>query len=182
MTRTIKTVAFDLGGVLTFQDFSLLTEEELFLFRTYMNRKNVQNTELVEYARQKMPEIYLKMYQLNRRAVSTLEMLKEMDIRISIWTNNIDAINNWFEEIGFYRYIKREDIINSFFIGFDKPDLEFYRQAFIILKCIPQSILFLDDNLQNIQSAERCGVNVRLYESHEDLEVIVESEIKKRGI
>lgn len=182
MTNKIKTVAFDLGGVLAYQDLSSLTEEELLLFKTYMNRKNIQNRELIEYARKRMPEIYLKIHRLTSDAVPTLEMLKDMKIKISIWTNNIKEIDNWFEEIGLYRYIKREDIINSFYIGSDKPNLEFYRRALELLKSIPQNVLFLDDKSQNIKSAEECGINGRLYETDENLQTVVENAIKKRGI
>ncbi len=178
MTK-IETVAFDLGGVLAYQDFNSLSEEELFLFKCYMNRWNIRDKELIEYASHKIPEIYLKIHRLRKEAIPTLEMLKDMNIRPSIWTNNIKEIDAWFEEIGLYRYIRREDIINSFYIGSDKPDIRFYRRAIELLKAIPKDTLFLDDNYQNIINAEKCGINGRLYDSHDSLEEIVEREIKK---
>lgn len=179
MLKKINTVAFDLGGVLAYQDFSLLTEEELWLFKIYMNRKSIKNKELVEYARQKIPAIYMKIHKLTYGAIPTLEMLKDMKIKTSIWTNNIQAIENWFEEIGLYKYINRDDVINSFYIGSDKPDLVFYYKALKILKCSPQSILFLDDKTENIISAEECGINGIVYNPNENLKTTVERKLIK---
>ena len=48
MCNQIKTVAFDLGGVLAYQDLDLLTEEELMLFRVYMNRNDILDKELID--------------------------------------------------------------------------------------------------------------------------------------
>lgn len=175
----IETVAFDLGGVLAYQDFSSLTEEELFLFKTYMNRRKIQNRELIEYASGRIADIFLKIHYLTDGAIPTLEMLKEMKIRASIWTNNIGAIDLWFEEINLYHYIAKKDIINSFYIGCDKPNLKFYRKALEELKNMPQSVLFLDDKFQNIVGAQECGIHGRLYASCESLGATVESEIKK---
>lgn len=182
MDNEIKTVAFDLGGVLAYQDLSALSEEELFLFKTYMNRNNIKDRELIEYASKKIPDIYLKIHRLTGDALPTLEMLKDMKVRPSVWTNNIKEIDAWFEEVGLYRYIKREDIINSFYIGADKPELEFYQRALKLLKSLPQKVLFLDDKDENILSAERCGINGKLYNMDENLTETVESEIKRRGL
>ena len=178
----IKTVAFDVGGVLAYQNLSALTEEEQILFRIYMNRNHIQDPNLIEYASKRMPDIFLKIYKLSNSAMPTLEALKDMKKRLSIWTNNIGAIDGWFEHIGLYRYVKREDIINSFYIGVDKPNIEFYRIALKHLRSAPQNVLFLDDNSKNIRAAIRCGITGILYHMPPDnLKDIVIPEIKKRG-
>lgn len=179
MSNKVETVAFDLGGVLAYQDLSLLTDEELLLFKVYMNRNSIADKELVEYAKRKMPEIYLKIHKLSEEALTTLEMLRDSGVRSSIWTNNIGEIDNWLEQVGLYRLIRREDIINSFYIGSDKPSIEFYQKALFLLKNSPQEVLFLDDSLENIIGAKKCGIDGRLYKTSDSLEKIVETGIKK---
>lgn len=180
MDKKIKTVAFDLGGVLAYQDLSILTEEERYLLNVYMNRnKENVNREILEYAKSKIAEIYLKIYKLNSSTIKTLDMLKQENIKPSIWTNNIKEINSWFESINLYRYIRREDIINSFYIGADKPNKLFYYKALETLKNMPEDILFLDDNSVNILSARECSINAKEYDMEDDLKETVETEIRK---
>lgn len=179
MDKKVETVAFDLGGVLAYQDLSLLTKEELLLLRTFMNRNKGVDKELLEYAKSKIAEIYLKIHRLNRQTIQTLEMLQQNKIRPSIWTNNIKEIDNWFEEVGLYRYIRKEDIINSFYLGFDKPNMFFYRKALLLLKSNPGDVLFLDDKEVNILGARKLGINAKEYDMNESLAETVETEIKK---
>lgn len=179
MDKNVKTVAFDLGGVLAYQDLSKLTEEELFLLQTFMNRNQVVNRELLEYAKSKIAEIYLKIHKLNSETIQTLEMLQQDNIRPSIWTNNIKEIDAWFEEIGLYKYIRREDIINSIYLGFDKPNIDFYRNALLLLKNKPRDVLFFDDNHANILGARKCGISSKEYDMTKSLEETVETEIRK---
>ncbi len=182
MNEKVKTIAFDLGGVLAYQDLSVLTEEEKLLFQTYMNRNKGANRELLEYAKSKIAEIYLKIHRLNIGTISTLEMLQEKEIRSSIWTNNIKEIDAWLEEAGLYRYIRREDIVNSIYLGVDKPDLEFYHKALYLLKNSPSDVLFLDDNYDNVLGAQICGVKAKVYNMSESLEETVETAIGERKL
>ena len=179
MNKKVKTVAFDLGGVLAYQDLSVLTEEELLLLHTFMNRNKDVNKELLEYAKSIISEIYLKIHRLNCEAISTLDMLQQDKIRPSIWTNNIKEIETWFEEVNLYRYIRRADVINSFYLGVDKPNLDFYRKALWFLKNNPNDVLFLDDSRSNILGAKKCGIMGKEYNMGESLEEIVKLEIRK---
>lgn len=182
MRKDIEVVAFDLGGVLAYQDLDKLTAEELFLLREYMNRKNIKDEELLFYAKSKIPEIYLKIYRLTPEAMETLQMLKDRNIRPSIWTNNIKEINDWFEEVGIYRYVDMKDVINSFYIGINKPNIEFYRRALNTIKSEPQRVLFIDDNYQNIINALRCGINGQVYDMSTSLLKTVERKVKVKRI
>lgn len=179
MDKKVETVAFDLGGVLAYQDLSTLTEEELLLLRTFMNRNKGVNKDLLEYAKSRIAEIYLKIHRLNSQTIPTLEMLQQDKIRSSIWTNNIKEIDAWFEEVGLYRYIRKEDIINSFYLGFDKPNIDFYRNALLLLKNNSGNVLFLDDKEANILGARKLGINAKEYDMNESLVETVKTEIKK---
>lgn len=162
-SKDIRVVAFDLGGVLAYCDDSTLSEEELYLLQLYkkfMSRQIVfeKDRSFLEYAKSKMSDIYLKIHKLNNDTIPVLEMLQDEKIRTSIWTNNTPYINSWLEEVGLIRFIHSRDIINSFYLGYDKPDIRFYLEALNILNINPLSVLFLDDNNTNVESAKRCGI------------------------
>lgn len=175
----ITKVAFDLGGVLAYRDLSVLTEEEKMLLNVYMNRRSINDKELIEYASTKIQEIYLKIHKLTPDAIPTLEMLRSEHLTPSIWTNNIREIDNWFEEIGLYRYIDRKDIINSFYIGCDKPNIEFYKRALEIVKKHNSEVLFIDDSEPNVEGAAICGIPSIVYDDHHSLIKTVEKGIRK---
>lgn len=161
--KDIRVVAFDLGGVLAYCDDSTLSEDELYLlqfYKKYMGRQIVskKDRDFLEYAKSKMSGIYLKIHKLNNDTIPVLEMLQDEKIRTSIWTNNTPYINSWLEEVELTRFIHSGDIINSFYLGYDKPDIRFYLEALRILNINPLSVLFLDDNSINVESALRCGI------------------------
>ncbi len=134
---------------------------------------------LLEYAKQKISEIYLKIHKLNKEAISTLEMLQQEKVKSAIWTNNIREIDHWFDEINLYRYINRESIVNSYDLGVNKPNMKFYYAALNILKTNPQSILFLDDREENRIGARKCGIISTEYTMEQSLQKTVEREIRR---
>lgn len=179
----IDTVAFDLGGVLANQDKTKLTDEERYLFDVYMNRfKNPVSEELLRYAKSRMKEIMVKIYFLNKDAIETLEMLKSENINISIWTNSIEEINAWFESIDIYRYLKHEDIVNSYYLNVDKPKEEFYRKALEQIKKTNSQVFFFDDGYQNVIAARRCGINAWQHQMDNSLKKeVMESLLRRSG-
>lgn len=171
--------AFDLGGVLAYQDFSKLTEEESYLFKAYMNRFNTPiSDELLHYAKSKMRDIFVKVYVLNPSTIPTLEMLKDDEIKSSIWTNSTDDIEAWFESINLYNYIKRENIVNSYYLSANKPDRRFYEEALKIVGSRPSDVLFFDDSMPNIVVALNLGIRGRVYSMESDLKEVVRKEYK----
>ncbi len=178
----INTVAFDLGGVLAYRDLSCLTEEEKKLLEVYMNRNCIQDEELVRYATSRMSEIFIKMYKLRKDTIPTLDMLKEERITPSIWTNNVKMIDDWFSAVGLYRYIRREDIVNSFYISTDKPNLEFYRRALEIIKKHRNQVLFIDDNKRNVEGAEVLGIPSLVYHEEDTLSEVVQDELRRKRL
>ncbi len=178
----INSVAFDLGGVLAYRDLSCLTEEERMLVDVYMNRNSIQDEELVRYAASKMSEIFIKVYKLKGDAIPTLDMLKDEKITPAIWTNNVKMIDDWFEAVGLYRYIRREDIVNSFYIGVDKPNLEFYRRALEIIKKHRNQVLFVDDSKRNVEGAKEIGIPSLVYREEDKLSDVVQDELRRKRL
>lgn len=78
------------------------------------------------------------------------------------------------------KYMKKEmgfettfdKIYSSNFIGFKKPDIEFYRYILDDLNENPSNIIFYDDRQENIDSAKLLGINSYLYKT--DLKLIIE--------
>lgn len=56
-----------------------------------------------------------------------------------------------------------DKIYSSNFIGFKKPDLEFYKYILNDLNANPSNITFYDDRQENIESAKLLGINAILY-------------------
>ncbi len=165
----IRMVAFDLGGVLAYRDLSVLSAEEqnlLLIYQKYMGIKGVnpKDKEFLEYARSKMEEITRKIYKLNREALDVLKMLHYNGIGISLWTNNTPYLNSSLEQVGVLRYIPLENVINSYYLGYDKPNKYFYLKALELLHIRASQILFVDDNRDNLISAKNCGIQTLEYD------------------
>lgn len=184
--RELKFVAFDLGGVLAYRDVSSLTDEEkalLDIYHDYMRKElNQKDYSLLEYARSKMSDIYLKIHKLSKYAIPTLDMLKQEKIGISIWTNNNPYIVPWLHNSGLLEYLPEHLFINSFYLGYDKPDSEFYLACLNILEMLPSNVLFLDDSLKNVVGARNCGIDTILYDMSMDLFGVVEGAIRERKL
>lgn len=184
--RDLKFVAFDLGGVLAYQDVSGLNDEEkvlLDIYLDYMRKKlNQKDYSLLEYARLRMSDIYLKIHKLSKYAIPTLDILKQEKIGISIWTNNNPYIVPWLHNSGLLEYLPEHLFINSFYLGYDKPDSNFYLACLNILGMLPSNILFLDDNLENVVGARNCGIDTILYDMSMDLSSVVIGAIRERKL
>lgn len=164
----IKLVAFDLGGVLAYRDLSVLSayEQNLLLFyQKYMGIKEVnpKDKEFLEYARSKMEDITRKIYKLNSETLDVLKMLYHIGFDISLWTNNTPYLNSLLEQVGILRYISLENVINSYYLGYDKPNKYFYLKALELLHFRASQVLFVDDNRDNLISAKNCGIQVLKY-------------------
>lgn len=181
MCARIKTVAFDLGGVLSYRDLSVLDKDELFLLDVYMKRNSGNfSKELVMFAESKILSIYLKVNKLYPYTLDLLYLLKSEKKRPSIWTNNIKELDSWLEEVGLYRFFDRKDVVNSFYLGVDKPDKAFYLAALRRLRNEPKDVFFVDDSFLNVKSAGACGINSLLFNGNNDSLEEVVREVKKR--
>ena len=65
-----------------------------------------------------------------------------------------------------------DKIYSSHFIGFKKPDTEYYRFILNDLNENPSNIIFYDDRQENIESAKLLGINSYLYNS--DLKLTID--------
>jgi FMN phosphatase YigB (HAD superfamily) len=116
--------------------------------------------------------------------MSAIKLVKDMGLTPSIWSNNIRAINKWFDSIGLYDYINPNDICNSIELGqgnYDKPHPNFYLLALKRINKSPNETLFIDDELVNILAGLKCGIpsiQFSLEDSKTSLSLVTEEAVK----
>ena len=174
MVKNLKTVAFDLGGVLATQDYSKLDTRETALVKAHLNRFNKDRVlleaskggssdpdDFLREAAASIDVLWPKIHLMSDEGIAAIQTVKDMGLSPSIWTNNIWAIFKWFESIGLYDYVNPEYICNSIAMGqgnFDKPNPNFYGLALEQLKNDVADVLFFDDTLENVAAGLGYGI------------------------
>lgn len=105
------------------------------------------------------PQRSIKMYQL-------AEKLKEKN-RVVAGTNTIDSHYKKHLKNGDYDVF--EMVYPSNLIGVAKPNINFYKNILENEKQLPQDTIFIDDNKENVESANKLGITAILFKSYLDL-------------
>jgi HAD superfamily hydrolase (TIGR01509 family) len=157
----IKVVAFDLVGVLVHEQDYLLSNFEARLERMFGSNINDDEYNLIasklvkgdinEYTQ----NIFRKIYEVDRNLVDTYR--KEYpDAKIIIATNHVSYVREFIE-----KNFDVDDIIISAEIHYAKPDKEFYQYILRKYEIDSNELLFLDDNIDNINAMnEMCIKNI----------------------
>lgn len=160
----IKYIAFDLVGVLVNEkDISLTPEEEKL---EKMFGPNINDSDYLIEARKIFSKDSIiirttenlidKIYE--PREIDIFKKIKDKynNIKIIIATNHVSFIRNFIGETFGVDYL--DDILISAEIHKIKPDSEFYRFVLQKYKIKPDELLFIDDNVNNINSAKNLGI------------------------
>lgn len=182
----IKDIAFDLVGVLVNERDIVLSNEEEKLERLfgpnlsdgdYLKKANKivnDETNILDITR----ALINKLYKVKDREI--FKKVKEInsDVKIVIATNHIsfvkDFINNNFDTM----YL--DDLIISAEINKIKPNLDFYKYVLDKYKIEVNELLFLDDNMENINKAKELGIQTIKVEKNSNLVSEVELYIKDK--
>lgn len=161
----IKIIAFDLVGVLVSEKDIELNEIEDKLERMF--GPNVDDTEFTLKARQYIDqnsilmstteELIFKLYRVREKDLFRNIKDKYNNIKIIIATNHVSFIRNFIEEVFGGQHL--DDLIISAEIHKIKPNSEFYEYILNKYDINPEELLFLDDNIENINSAKNMGIN-----------------------
>jgi len=190
----IKTIIFDLGGVLIDWNPEYVYLKEFNGDRIKMKwffdnictpSWNEQQDEgkLMKKATQERVKLFPEYKRLIEMFYGRWEeMLKEeisgtVKILENLKRNNyrLIALTNWSAEtfpiaIKKYKFLKLfEGIVVSGEIKMLKPFKEIYDFTLKKYNLDPKECVFIDDRLENIQGAVRCGINGIQFESHEKL-------------
>ncbi len=168
----IKVIAFDFVGVLVSEkDIELDVYEDKLerLFGDNYSDEEYLNTAKGIVGNLNIEEvtkgIVEKLYEIKDKDL--FNKIKKMysDIKIVIATNHVsfirDFINNNFDNL--------DDIIISSEIHEIKPHEEFYRYILNKYKIEPQELLFLDDNIKNVEGASNIGINAIKIDKGDDV-------------
>lgn len=179
----IEVIALDIGGVLAYVDESALSSQERYLLYVYLNRIEIpvsfKKDVLIE-VEEKINGIYQKLYIPMDSTFSTLEFLKQKNYLISLWTNNKPAIKAWIKSSGIDKFLTPLFLCNSCDMkdGVNKPNPEFYHYALKRIHYSPNQVLFIDDNLKNVQSAEGVGIEILQHQQENNLQEEIKEKIK----
>ena len=160
----IKYIAFDLVGVLVKEKDILLTSEEKKLekmfgpnindFEYLLEAKKIFNNDSIIIGTTE--KLIDKLYE--PREIDIFKKLKERykNIKIIIATNHISLVRNFIEKT--FESVYLDDILISAEMHKIKPDPEFYKFILKKYKIKPNELLFVDDNIDNINSAKKIGI------------------------
>jgi len=171
----IKLIAFDLVGVLVNEkDIELNYEEEKLerMFGPNLNdadyliegRKLInKDSILMRTTEQLIDKIY------NVRDKELFKKIKEKypDIKIVIATNHVSYVRNFIGEALGVEYL--DDVIISSEIHKMKPNADYYEHIVNKFNLKAEEVLFLDDNLNNVEGAKEVGLQVIKVEKNMNL-------------
>lgn len=162
----IKVIAFDLVGVLVREKDIEMSLEEEKLERMFGPNKN--DSDYLSEARKIIKKDSIIM-RITEDLIERLYEVKEKDlfkkiknkypnIKIVIATNHVSFVRNYIGETFGVEYL--DDIIISAEIHKVKPDEEFYEYLLEKYSILPNELLFLDDNIKNVEVASALDINV----------------------
>ena len=174
----IKVIAFDLVGVLVTEKDILLSNEEDKLERMFGD--NLNDADYIIEARKiinkdsiimKTTENLIdKLYQVKDKDLFKNLKEKYPNIKIIIATNHVSFVRNFIGESFGIDYL--DDVLISAEIHKIKPNKDFY--DFILKKynLLPEELLFLDDNIKNINGAD--VLNIKTIKVDKDTNLFLE--------
>lgn len=161
----IKVIAFDLVGVLVNEQDIDLTFEEDKLERMF--GPNINDSDYMIQARKIIDkdsiimktteDLIDKLYKVKDEDLFKKIKNKYKDIKIIIATNHVSFIRNFIGESFGVDYI--DDVLISAEIHKIKPNADFYEHILSKYNLNSNELLFLDDNIENIDGAKKLGIN-----------------------
>lgn len=161
----IKVIAFDFVGVLVNEKDIELTLEEDKLERMFGSNRN--DSDYLMDARKIIQkdsvlirtteELIEKIYRVRDRDIFKKIKEKDPNLKIIIATNHVSYVRNFIGESFGVDYL--DDVLISAEIHKVKPDSDFYEHIINKYHIEPNELLFLDDNAENIDGANRLGIN-----------------------
>ena len=159
----IKVVAFDLVGVLVHEKDVELTEVEERLERMFGDNID-DSTYILEVKRlckgvsikSVTEELMRKLYQVGDKNLFKKLKEKYHPVKLVIATNHVSFVKKFIVES--FDMSGLDDIFISAEIHKIKSQADFYEYILDKFQLKPEELLFLDDNLRNIEGAEKLGI------------------------
>ncbi len=197
----IKSIVFDFGGVIIKVDrrpiicfltktFSITPEElqpVLEQMKAFVLKGGTEQEFWLEYAVFKGITLSIDWYpcyvqtldsvfQEVPNMVAIVKSLQCQGFQTPLFSNVTLYQSQMIRDRGYYQYFK--PLILSYEIGYEKPNQEAFEVLVEALNSPPNSILLIDDQIENIAAARRFGIDGILFENPQQLI----KELKRRGI
>ena len=109
-------------------------------------------------------------HHVNAELIDTIHELRENRIQCILATNQEKyRLEYMKKEMGFEKIFDK--IYSSSFIGFKKPDVQFYNYILADLNESPSNLIFYDDSPKNVESALSIGIEAYLYDKNQVLKI-----------
>lgn len=124
-------------------------------------------------------EEILRRFILRRGILDFIDSLREKKIITAILSDQ----TNWLEEVNERSpfFIHFDHVFNSYRIGRGKRDPGTFRYICSLIGVRPDEALFIDDNIRNIENAEKEGLSTILFTDIEDMRERVNSIMSASG-
>jgi putative hydrolase of the HAD superfamily len=188
----IKSIVFDLGGVIFLSDGGSYEGREKLAKRIKADKEKLhelwfKDKENLITGKMSEKEFLKKVLKLSRDEISLndlreiireenkiddemVELLKKLNQKYFLV-----ILNNEIKEWNEYRIkkFKLKDhfrlIVSSCDVGFAKPTPEIYKILLNRLNMLPGEIIFIDNRLENLVPAENLGIKTHLFKDKEEL-------------
>lgn len=169
----IKVIAFDLVGVLVKEKDIELSSAESKLERMF--GPNYNDTDYLKKGKLIIGENIIEttkniihtLYEVKNKLLIKTIKSNYPYIKIVIATNHLSYIRSFIEEN--FDIIYLDDVVISAEINKIKPNADFYEYLLHKFNINPNELLFLDDNIENINGADKLGINTIKVEKNMDL-------------
>lgn len=201
--QMIKTIIFDIGGVLTFTDFGIIYMEfakraglspqfvidyhqrqmnELLLGTTSLGQffaeMGVKSGKSEEDLRKIWLEVGLPHRKINQELIDILPILQKK-YSVGTLTNLSPHRKIMDEAINLYQYFDYK--VLSCDLGLKKPDPRFYTLALKYAKAEPGEAIFIDDDTRYINAASGLGMNVIQFISTKQIKADLDKMLKEQN-
>ena len=182
----IKVIAFDLVGVLVNERDIVLSNEEEKLERLF--GPNLSDEDYLKKATEILCD-EKNIVNITKTLINKLYRVKEKDIfkkikkinskvKVIIATNHVSFVKEFINSHFDINYL--DDLIISVEINRIKPNLDFYEFILDKYKINANELLFLDDNIENVNGANVLGIKTIKVEKNNDLASEIEFYIKNK--
>ena len=182
----IKVIAFDLVGVLVNERDIVLANEEEKLERLF--GPNLSDEDYLKKATEILCD-EKNIVNITKTLINKLYRVKEKDIfkkikkinskvKVVIATNHVSFVKEFINSHFDINYL--DDLIISVEINRIKPNLDFYEFILDKYKINANELLFLDDNIENVNGANVLGIKTIKVEKNNDLASEIEFYIKNK--
>ena len=197
LLATPRAIVFDFGGVMTIEsDHSLrVFKAAADFFKKYFNLSEAEFVEmnhqrllalkqgvsdekfLTAFAKEKeihLPDHWYQSFQsIIKSAIGmNMEMYRLVNelkrhIRVGLLSNSDGQFTSLLRDCGIYEPF--DPCLISSEIGVRKPDLKAYKLLLSKLGLSPEEVIFIDNQLENVEAAKKLGLDGILFKSHHQL-------------